>query len=277
MTLQVEGVQKTMSADPIRRIDIHSHILPGIDDGARDMDEALEMLRMARADGTSTIVATPHSARVDPQGIQLATEGLRRAAAAAGMDITILCGAEVRFSADLAEDFRSGKLLSIDGQGYVLVEFPFSQSWTSLVNTSLYALQMAGALPIVAHAERYPAVQDNPAILLDLVATGIPVQVNAGSLLGIEGDRERQSAELLLRAGMVHILASDGHRADKRTPLVSAGFQRVAELAGPDAARRIEQNATRILAGRTLNLPEPDRSLLKPPSRLQKVFSKLMR
>jgi protein-tyrosine phosphatase len=266
-----------MTAAAPRRIDIHSHVLPGIDDGARDMDEALDMLRMARSDGTITIVATPHSARTDPQSIQLATAGLQRAASGAGIDITILSAAEVRFSADMAQDFRRGTVPSIDDQGYVLVEFPFSRTWTSLVNTTLYALQMAGALPLIAHAERYPAVQEDPSILLDLVATGIPVQVNAGALLGTEGEQEQRTAELLLRAGIVHILASDGHRRDRRKPLLNDGFLRIAELAGPETARRIEQNATRILTGRTLNLPEPDRSLLKPPSRLHKVLARLQR
>jgi protein-tyrosine phosphatase len=266
-----------MSAGTPCRIDIHSHVLPGIDDGARDMVEALDMLRMARADGTSTIVATPHSARTDPRSIQLATSGLRRAASGAGVNITILCGAEVRFSADMAQDFREGKLPSIDDQGYVLVEFPFSQTWTSLINTSLYALQMAGALPVIAHAERYPAVQADPSILLELVATGIPVQVNSGSLLGTEGEQEQRTAELLLRAGAVHILASDGHRRDRRKPVMNDGFLRITELVGLDAARRIEQNANRILSGRTLNLAEPDRSILKPPSRLHRVFGRLQR
>jgi protein-tyrosine phosphatase len=261
----------------IDRVDIHSHILPHIDDGARDMAEALDMLRMAREDGTSTIVATPHQARAAPERISYAVDALNLEARNAGIDIKILAGCEVKFNADLAEDYRAGKLLTIADQGYLLVEFSFSRAWTSLVNTSLYALQMAGVTAIVAHAERYAVVQENPSILLEMIATGIPVQINAGSLLGHEGVEEQRTAELLLRAGMVHLLASDGHRRDKRMPLLSSGYSRVSELSGPDVAARIEQNATRIIAGRTLNLPEPDASMLRPASPLGRLLGRFRR
>lgn len=259
------------------RVDIHSHILPRIDDGARDMAEALDMLRMAREDGTSTIVATPHSARTEPERIRYAVDSLRLEAANAGIDIEILAGCEVKFNADLAEDYRAGKLLTIADEGYLLVEFSFSRAWNSLVNASLYALQMAGVTAIVAHAERYPVVQERPSILLEMIATGIPVQVNAGSFLGHDGVEEQQTAELLLRAGMVHLLASDGHRRDKRQPLLSSGYRRISELAGPDVAARIEQNAEKIITGRTLNLTEPDASVLKPASPLGRLLGRFRR
>lgn len=257
------------------RVDIHSHVLPHIDDGARDVDEALDMLRMAKEDGTSRIVATPHGIRADVETIRQVTDALRLEAQAADIEIGILTGCEVKFSATLAEDFRAGRLLTINDQNYLLVEFSFRQSWSLLVNTSLYALQLAGVTPIVAHAERYPAVQENPSVLLDLVATGIPIQINAGSLLGLDGNRARQTAELLLHAGIVHVVASDGHRRDTRTPLLSGALRRTDELAGPGTAHRIQQNAVRIISGQALNLPEPDIRALKPASRIVRMFSKL--
>lgn len=257
---------------PGNLVDLHTHILPGVDDGARTMDEALEMLRMASADGTRIIVATPHAAQVTPESVMTGVERLRNAAA--GIDINILAGSEVKFSANLAEDFQAGRLVTIADSGYLLVEFPFSR-WTSLVHTSLYALQLAGATPIVAHAERYPSVQDDPSILVELARMGIPIQVNAGSFTGEDGEDACRPAELLLRAGLVHILASDGHRMDKRKPLLQGAFERIAELAGTGVVHQLQHNAERVIAGRSLNTPEPDVSALRPRSRLQGFLSRV--
>jgi len=271
------GIALAQAQTPSGQVDIHSHILPHIDDGARDVDEALDMLRMARQDGTSAIVATPHSDRATPEHIRIATQSLRSEAQAANLRIDILVGCEVKFSADLASDYREGRLLTINDGPYALVEFSFRHAWTSLVHTSLYALQMAGATPVIAHAERYPAVQENPGILLEFIGMGIPIQINAGSLLGTDGIENQRTAELLVNAGMVHLLASDGHRRDQRKPLLKASFDRLGELTGADVVHRVEQNAVRIINERTINLPEPDASALKPPSYLNRVLGKFRR
>src|SRR5690606_26963216 len=106
-----------------------------------------------------------------PERINYATDALSLQARNYGLPITILPGSEVKFSAELPEDYRAGKLQTINNKGYLLIEFSFSRAWTSLVTTSLYALQMAGVTPIVAHAERYPVVQERPDILLEMIAT----------------------------------------------------------------------------------------------------------
>lgn len=258
---------------PVTLVDIHTHILPAVDDGARTLDESLAMLNMASADGTTIIVATPHAAQVTPENIRAGVARLQ--AAAQGIDIRILAGSEVKFSASLADDYKAGTLVTIADSGYVLVEFPFSREWTSLVHTSLYALQLAGAIPIVAHAERYPGVQHNPAILIELARMGIPIQVNAGSLLGDDGENARRTAERLLQAGLVHILASDGHRLDKRKPMLRDAFDRVAQLAGEDHMRRIQHNAASIIRDRPVNIPEPDVSTLRPQSRIRTFLSRV--
>lgn len=262
----------TLQLAPDALVDLHTHILPGIDDGARTMQEALEMLRMASADGTQIMVATPHAAQVTPESLCAGIEGLR--AAARDIDVTILAGSEVKFSASLADDFNAGRLITIADSGYLLVEFPFSR-WTSLVHTSLYALQIAGVTPVVAHAERYPSVQEDPSILVELARMGVPVQVNAGSLAGDEGEKARRTAELLLHAGLVHILASDGHRADKRRPVLRRAFDRVAQLAGDGCVRQLQLNARMIIDGRSLNIPDPDASALRPQSRVRGLFQRL--
>ncbi len=259
-----------------QRVDIHTHVLPAIDDGARDVPEALEMLRMASEDGTSFIVATPHAARANPERIRYATEALTLQARNAGLSISILPGSEVKFSADLPEEYRAGKLQTINDNGYLLIEFSFSSTWTPLVSTTLYALQMAGVMPIVAHAERYPVVQENPRVLLELIATGIPVQVNAASLLGEDGPDSLRTAELLAKAGMVHLIASDGHRRDKRKPLLAGGIARYQELAGAERALLVQHNAVRVLTGRPAILPEPEADALKPPSRLHRALGRLL-
>lgn len=257
------------------RVDIHSHILPEVDDGARTLDESLTMLRMAASDGTRVMVATPHAQRVTPEIVRVGVEYLRSAASANGIDITILGGSEVRFSANLAEDYRAGKLITIDDAGYLLIEFPFGDEWPALVRSTLYALQLAGAMPIVAHAERYPAVQNDPSILVELAKLDIPIQINAGSLLGDEGETARQTAELLLKANLAHILASDGHRPDKRKPLLQSAYDRIEQLAGANQVALMQQNASRAIAGRSLNTPDPDLSALRSPSKVCGLLSRL--
>lgn len=259
------------------QIDIHAHILPRVDDGARGLEESLEMLRMAATDGTSTIVATPHHEHVTPESVRKGVALLGEAAAVAGIDITILAGCEVKFSANLPNEYRAGELLTINDRGYLLVEFSFGRTWTSLVHTSLYALQLAGVTPVVAHAERYPAVQDNPAILVEVARMGIPIQVNSASLTGDDGERARFTAEKLIQARMAHLLASDGHRVDKRKPLLADGFARVTELTDDGRALQMRQNAAHVITGRGLNLPEPEPIALRTPSRFHRVLKQFTR
>lgn len=248
-------------------IDIHSHVLPRIDDGARNLDEAVQMLGMAVADGIRIVVATPHASRVNREGMDTRLTDLRHATREAGLDVAILPGSEVRLSADLGDRYREGDLITLNDTSYVLVELPFHREWSPMIRSSLYSLQLAGALPIIAHAERYPAVQRQPSVLLELVEMGAVIQVNADSLLGEDGRASRRTAEGLVRAGMAHVIATDAHRIDSRRPLLRASLDRVAALSDRSEAAKTQVNAAAVLQGRPITAPDPRAEALQSGSR----------
>ena len=249
-------------------IDLHSHILPGLDDGARSIAESIQMLRLAASDGIRIITATPHAARIQRDVFTATLQRVRAAAREADLDIAILPGSEVRLSADLGDRFSAGKLVTLNDTNYVLVELPFERDWSPLIHPALYGLQLAGAIPVIAHAERYPAVQRQPAVLLELVEMGAVIQVNADSLLGADGRASRRAAEIIVRAGVAHIIATDAHRIDQRRPLLRAALDRVTSLTSRAEATRTQVHAAAILQGRTLALPDPNPHTLHSGSRL---------
>lgn len=238
-------------------MDLHSHILPGVDDGARNDAEALEMLRIAAADGIQTIVATPHSEYATVGEITSGVARLSRLAAEQNIDIEIATGCEVFIAPDLVDLVRAGQLVTLNGTAYVLLELSLMGDWPVYLPTVVYDLQVAGLLPILAHVERYPPVQQNPDILLDLISTGVLIQINASSLLGRTGSRSHRAAESLVQRRMAHIIASDAHSPRRRAPRIQAALQQAATLAGPQYAADMQERAVQILHGEPVTFPEP--------------------
>lgn len=248
-------------ADGDPMIDLHSHILPGLDDGAANVQEALTMLRIAAADGITVIAATPHAAHAKPEQIVAAVADLHTLAMREGVPLTIVPGSEMMFAADLAHRYRKGRLTPLNDTGYLLIELPLQTDWPPFFLEAIFALQVAGALPILAHAERYRAVQQRPAILADAIAAGVLIQVNAPSILGHAGRPARTTADRLLRRRMVHLVASDAHNTTTRPPRVRAALTRVSATIDADYAAWIRANAARVLTGEVITGPVPTRAL----------------
>jgi protein-tyrosine phosphatase len=249
-------------------VDLHAHVLPGIDDGPPDRAGALAMLRAAAASGISTLAATPHL-RADFPGVHVdelarRCRDLREACTREGIEIRIVSGAEVSLVWALEADDEQLALATYDQRGTdLLIETPTS----SIVGfeSLLFQLRAKGLRLTLAHPERSVEFQRDPARLDELVRQGLLLQVNAETLLG----EARRSAthrlgRHLMTRGLVHALASDGHRADSWRPVTSLG-EAVAEavaLTGPDRARWITQTApAAIIAG--AELPEPPE--VRPP------------
>ena len=247
-------------------VDLHSHVLPRVDDGARDARESLEMLRVAAADGTRVIAATPHASRCSREQIIEGVERLNALATAEGIEITVVAGSEVRLNADVPEWYRAGQLATLNNTDYLLVELPLRGEWPSYVDQAIYDLQLAGALPVLAHAERYPAVQEQVSILTGLIARGVLIQINANSLRDDFGRSARDTAEILIQARFAHLIASDSHRADSRPPRVRAAIERAAELADAEYAGWMADAAAAVVRGAAITLPEPDPSIDRPRS-----------
>jgi protein-tyrosine phosphatase len=225
-------------------IDLHAHVLPGVDDGARDLEEALEMLAAAARDGTRTVCATPHAHGpgydVPRERAEAAWETLGRAAAAAGIPVELRLASEVWYRPDLADLAREGRLapLAVAGKRYLLVEFPPTHVPPEAEET-YFRLRLEGYTPVVAHPERNPGFWEDPGRVERLREQGALVQVTAGSLTGMFRAEARRCAKDLLKRGAVDLLASDCHRVDRRPPGLSEAAREVVRLAGAEAADRL--------------------------------------
>jgi protein-tyrosine phosphatase len=230
-------------------IDLHTHLLPGVDDGARDLAEALELSRRAAEDGTEVAVVTPHSwgtlGRTPPGGssggdpstaVAGAAAALQAHLDAAGIALRLAPGMEVDLRADLPR--RPDLAVTLGGSRYLLLELP-AQGVPAGTADLAFRLRVAGYVPVLAHPERNLGVIDRPQLVYDLVAGagGCLAQLTAASLLGAFGAAVRATAEVLLEAGLVHVIASDAHGLPRRPPGLSAAVARAGALVGPDRAR----------------------------------------
>lgn len=241
-------------------LDLHSHILPGIDDGAADEDEFLAMAQVALQGGTVTMVATPHwdldEMPTPGESVSALVEECRRKLESRGLGLELLPGVEVRLNAGLyrlAEDREAIWGLTLAGNGkYLLVDLPLSDVPLGAEET-LFRLQLHGYIPVLAHPERNRLLVDDPARLRDLVDRGVELQVNSGSLLGNYGHAARRAAAALLREGLARLIASDAHHATERGPDLSAAWEMARYLVGLAAADALlRENPRAVLAGEGL-------------------------
>lgn len=248
-------------------IDIHSHILPGLDDGAGSLEEAVGMMRMAREGGTTDIVASPHANQefaFDPQVVEQKIAELQQAA---GEAPRIHYGCDLHLTLENIEDaLRSPDKYSIDHRGYLLVEF--SDFLIPKTTAGIFARMMAaGMRPIVTHPERNELLQRRVPELEAWVGQGCLVQVTAPSLLGRFGKAAKAAAGDLMARGLVHFLASDAHDTKHRPPVLDEARRYVEGEFGPEAAVwLLEENPRAVLAGAPI-IAAP------PPLRKKKWYS----
>jgi protein-tyrosine phosphatase len=240
-------------------IDIHSHILPDVDDGALDLGDALAIAAAAVAAGTSIMVATPHFSEESALNSALCRErlaGLRRAIAELGIGLDVRLGCEARFVPSVVARATTGDLPTLAGSSYLLLEWPIS-----LVNYTdqiLFDLRLKGFQPILAHVERYRFVQSDVNMLVPLVERGTLAQVTAGSLTGDYGPAARRAAEEIVERGLAHVIASDTHSVDTRPPDLRPAVERAASLIGREAARAMVVDVPRaIVENRAVEISPP--------------------
>lgn len=207
--------------------DIHCHILPGLDDGAKDLEESLALVKKAREQGVTTFIATPHYSRRFPndcpERIKEKCEELEEAARAQiSPELSIYPGQEICWETDVPEKLDRGELLTLAGSSYVLVEFLPSVSRQSLYQ-SLRTLRLAGYLPILAHGERYGALRKEG--LEELVESGIQIQMNYGSIGASLFDKEERWCRRQLKDGMISFLGTDMHGIHTRPPRIAEAMK----------------------------------------------------
>ena len=264
----------------IEMIDIHSHILPGLDDGPQTMEESIRMCRIAYQDGIRTIVATPHTlngvyqngrstilTRVNELNDALNNSELppgQRPSRAGGrtqnpeLPLRILPGSDVHLCETTLQQVDQGEAITIgDGGKYIMIEFP-SQAIPYQGERVLFQLLGRGLIPIISHPERNLEIGKRPGRYYEIIKMGCLGQVTAMSLTGEFGPKVRQWAEKLLKSWLVHFIASDAHSPNGRPPILSAAVKAAAKIVGKEEAEKmVTEYPKAILEGRRPNIPEP--------------------
>lgn len=245
-------------------IDIHCHILPGIDDGAKTIDESLAMARAAVDEGVRTIVATPHHQNGkyinDKEDIEQLVIELQNNIDEANIPLKILAGQEVRLYGDLIEDIKHKEIVTI-GNKYVLVEFP-SNHVPRYTEKLFYDLQLEKKVPIIVHPERNTELMKNPDVLLNLVEKGALTQLTASSLVGAFGKNIQQFSRQLIEADLTHFIASDAHNTTSRGFYLQDAYVEIEKRYGNHKVYEFQENIESLLEGRMI-YPESPKSVKK--------------
>ena len=238
-------------------IDIHTHVLPGVDDGSESMEMSLKLVETALESGTHSIIATPHCYRgvfdnYAGEELQDRWDALHHAVRRAGLPVHLYQGMEVMACEDLPDLLKNGRVWTLNSSGYFLLEFEFGEdpAWCRKIISACIA---AGYIPVIAHPTRYYFVQDDPGIVYDWYRLGCGIQLNKDSILGDNGRRARDTALSLLRHCVVSCVASDAHRTYWRSTDMRRCEEYLGQNFGEDYTYMLlEDNPDRILRGRKL-------------------------
>jgi protein-tyrosine phosphatase len=237
-------------------IDIHSHILPGLDDGASDMDEAIRMCSIAADDGIAQVVATPHHLNgtyYNPKNtVANAVASLNEALHKHNVDVTVLPGSDVHLGTNLLDEAKAKaeRIMTINNSGkFMLLELP-SFFVPQHVREQVFRLKLIGVTSIITHPERNKIAMEEPGFLYDLVLAGALLQITAGSITGDFGGAVKDRAHRLMDSGMAHIVATDAHNSSSRPPGLSRAFKILSDVVGPDEARMtVLDRPTAVISG----------------------------
>ena len=240
-------------SDPIL-IDLHCHLLPGIDDGASDENATVDLMRKEEADGVRAVMFTPHF-YYERMGLDSFAENRKAAYSVAvkacqreGIRVAAKCGAEVHFTPALP--FLDLSTLCFAGTHYILVELPTNVHPAGIEET-LYSILQRGYTPILAHVERFPYVTENPALLYNWVSMGCLAQVNANAFL--RGGETAKAVHRYVKWNLVHLMASDAHSIKRRPPNLKDGHAALPA----NLSEYFMRNGEAVFFDREPSLPEP--------------------
>ncbi|WP_416828175.1 tyrosine-protein phosphatase [Ectobacillus polymachus] len=242
-------------------IDLHCHILPGLDDGPKNEEESLLMARAAVEQGIHTIVATPHHQTTrymnNKETVVEAVNKLQDLFKKEDIPLTIRPGQEVRIYGDLVLDYEQNDIQTLnETDKYILLEFP-SNHVPRYTQTLLYDMQMKGLIPVIAHPERNAEIAEHPSILFDLVSKGALAQVTASSLTGDFGKSIKKLSLQFIEHNLVHIVASDAHNITNRPFKLKQAYQTIHDEFDAEMLSLFQEQAYSILAGRAVYRQEP--------------------
>lgn len=253
-------------------IDLHTHILPGLDDGSENLSDSLEMAELALEGGVDTLIATPHSNQVGrfenyaSQELEQVFQQFQRALVREQLPLKVYLGMEIFASEDMEEKIRQGKLIGLNRSRYYLVEFSFDEE-PGIIGDCLEQIFAAGGVPLIAHPERYFCVQDYPVLVYEWLKMGCFAQINKGSMFGRFGRHAAQAAKVLLQNHLVTCVASDAHSPYMRTTYMGDARAYLSDQFGDDEMHRLMvENPGRIL--RNAEIPAHGRL----PEKKRKIF-----
>lgn len=261
-------------------LDIHGHILPQIDDGAENLEHALEMARVYEKTGVATVVATPHYIRgcyeVEKDTVLEATNHLNENIRKHNLSIQVIPGMEIEICPEIPELIKEGKILTINNNGkYLLIEPPF-YTLPSYTNQIFYELNLMGITPILAHPERNQVLGNNLKMIYEMVERGVLIQVNAGSLLGYFGKEVKETVVTMLKSNLVHVIAGDAHRWDgERGPCMHLVKPILEKLVGVEKTNLVmQQHSLHIINSEHFSYEKPTIPQKGLKSFIAKAFAK---
>ncbi len=204
-------------------VDIHAHVLPGVDDGAKSLEESLQMLKTAWSEGITDMILTPHyqSGRyfTPKDKILKLTAKMQKEALSRGIPIRLYAGTEIYYRSGMEEKLDAGQLATLNGSNYILTEFSPVEEF-SYIRNAMEELRGIGYIPILAHVERFKCLLEDPGRVLELRRMGCGIQANAGSISGKYGLGVKRYLHRLLKEKMVDYIGTDAHNDGGRAPQV---------------------------------------------------------
>lgn len=257
-------------------IDLHCHILPEVDDGAKCMGEAIEMAMIAKEDGIKKIIATPHYhpefKYLKGQELNKVYEEFKNELNKNEIDIEIYIGNEIYFTYDLIDNISELDFYTLNNSKYILIEFPPTNFPSNLCNI-VYELKQKGFIPVLAHVERYMKVHDDPEIIYDCIKTGAIIQINGSSIMGKNGKELQRLCNLLISRNMVHLVSSDAHGSGRRRPLLKEAYEYIEKKFSKDLADELFiNNAQCIIDNKDIIIKEPLEKLPEKRGFLKRLF-----
>lgn len=244
-------------------IDIHCHILPGVDDGAKHMEDSLSMARKATKEGIHTIIATPHHKNGrynNPTKSVLADiKTLNDRLQQENIPLSILPGQEVRIHGDLLDGIKKGEILTLNETSrYIFIELP-SQHIPRYTEQLLFDIQINDYVPIIVKPERNSMLLERPTRLYEFVRNGALTQITAGSLMGEFGSKVKKFANELIEHNLTHFIASDAHNTKSRTFNMKGATQKIKKKYGRSTLYEFMENAQLLIADEVIHINEPSR------------------
>ncbi|CEI73329.1 tyrosine-protein phosphatase [Romboutsia hominis] len=259
-------------------IDIHCHILPGVDDGAKSLEEALEMAKIAQAEGIKTIINTSHyhpafeDYIMGDKLLDIATS-FNNELIKNNIDVNVLVGNEIYYNENILEYIDKKEFKSINNSKYVLVEFSPSNFPKNLSDV-IFEFKIRGYIPILAHVERYMEIQKNYSILKDAINEGALIQINSSSVLK-KGSKSFEVCKYLLDRNLVQFIASDAHDKERRKPYIKEVFTYISKYYGEDRAKTLLiENPLKIINDEDISFKEIELKNRKKVGFIKKIFNR---